>query len=146
MAFQDLKDRMVMWIIFPVIGLLLFVLHLINSHWEVGLIYILTNILIISGVLLLLYLYTKHILKQKFLNVSFGLGDILFLYALALGFPTITFIIVLVGSIFFSLIAFLLLKRYKEMSTVPLAGLMGLFLIGLVLFSFSSYTPSLYLY
>ncbi|PWK22592.1 hypothetical protein LX92_03067 [Maribacter polysiphoniae] len=137
---------MVMWIIFPVIGLLLFVLHLINSHWEVGLIYILTNILIISGVLLLLYLYTKHILKQKFLNVSFGLGDILFLYALALGFPTITFIIVLVGSIFFSLIAFLLLKRYKEMSTVPLAGLMGLFLIGLVLFSFSSYTPSLYLY
>ena len=146
MAFQDLKDRMVMWIIFPLIGILLFTLHLINSQLDISLLYALTNILIVSGVLLLLYLYTKHILKQQFLNVSFGLGDVLFLYALALGFPTITFIIVLVGSIFFSLIAFLLLKRHQEMSTVPLAGLMGVFLIGIVLFSFSNYTPSLYLY
>jgi len=82
---------------------------------------------------------------MEFLNVSFGLGDLLFFYALAFGFPTVTFLVLFVLSILFSLFVFALLKTKKGTETVPLAGLMGLFLTGVLLVSFFPNAPSLYL-
>ncbi|MEX0360914.1 MAG: hypothetical protein AB3N10_07985, partial [Allomuricauda sp.] len=69
----------------------------------------------------------------------------LFFYAFALGFPTLTFIILFVSAIGFSLIAFTVFRIFRKTDSVPLAGLMALYLIGAVLFSFFPNTPSLYL-
>ena len=144
-AFQDFRDRAVQWFLFPILGIVLGVLHLQYSSLELFLLFSLTNILLVSGVLIVLFLYTKQIMKSKFLNVSFGLGDALFFYALSLGFPTITFVLLFVGSILFSLLLFLFLKKTKGINTVPLAGLMGLFLIGVFVINLWPNMPSLYI-
>jgi predicted membrane channel-forming protein YqfA (hemolysin III family) len=144
-AFQDFKERAVSWILFPIIGSLLAFLYLNATSFEQYYLFVLTNTLLISGILLILFLYTKHIARKGFLNVSFGLGDLLFFYAFALGFPTLTFIVLFATSILFSLVVFLFSKTEKEKETIPLAGLMGFFLIGVFLLSFFPNVPSLYI-
>ncbi|TMM52148.1 hypothetical protein FEE95_20895 [Maribacter algarum] len=144
-AFQDFKERMVSWILFPVIGFLLGLLYIWNTSFEQFYPFVFTNMLLITGIVLALFVYTKYVAQMKFLNVSFGLGDLLFFYAFALGFPTITFLILFVGAILFSLIVFLVSKGKQEKDTIPLAGLMGSFLIVVTLVSFFPNTPSLYI-
>jgi hypothetical protein len=131
-AFQDLKERMVHWVLFPIMGLLLAALQLQHISWEFVLFFGLANTALVSGVLLLLFLYTKYIGKKKFLNHSFGLGDVLFMYAFALGFPMVTFIVLFSCSLCFSLLGFVVLNYFVKTETVPLAGFMGIFL-GMVL-------------
>ncbi len=144
-AFQDFKERMVTWILFPVIGFLLGFIYVYNTSFERCYPFVFTNMLLVTGIVLILFLYTKYIAQMKFLNVSFGLGDLLFFYAFALGFPTITFLILFVGAIIFSLIVFLVSKGKQENDTIPLAGLMGFFLIIVTLLSFFPNVPSLYI-
>lgn len=145
MAFQDFRDREVTSVLFPILGLTLGVLHLFHVDLSLFFVSVLGNSIVVSSILLILWAVTKYIFKKAFLNVSFGLGDVLFLYALALGFPTVTFIYLLVGSICFSLVAFILLNRFKKMKTVPLAGLMGIFLMAVTLLTLFPNTPSLYI-
>ena len=136
---------MVTWLLFPIVGVLLGVLYICNASFDQFYPFVFTNMLLISGIVLILFLYTRYVAKMQFLNVSFGLGDLLFFYAFALGFPTITFLILFVGSILFSLVVFLLSKGKQENETIPLAGLMGFFLIVVVCISFFPNAPSLYL-
>lgn len=144
-AFQDFKERMVSWVLFPLVGLILGFLYLAQTSFEQFYPFVFTNMLLITGIVLVLFLYTRYIVRMKFINVSFGLGDLLFFYAFALGFPTITFLILFVSAIIFSLIVFLISKKKDKNDTIPLAGLMGFFLIVVVLVSFLPSTPSLYI-
>lgn len=144
-AVQDFQERKVLWICFPIAAILLATLHLNHVGFLPFLYATLTNIFLVSCVLLLLWLVTKFILKKGFLNVSFGLGDMLFMYAFAMGFPSITFTLLFVASIGFSLMAFTLMKILGNMETVPMAGLMGIFLIATILMEHLPSSPSLYL-
>lgn len=144
-AFQDFKERAVTWIVFPIIAILLASLHLYHVGLEFFLFFALYNIVLVSGVVAILWLATKFLFKKRFLDVSFGLGDMLFFYAFALGFPTLTFIILFVVAIGFSLFVFSLLRLFYQIETVPLAGLMGIFLIGVILYSFLPSSPSFYI-
>ena len=144
-AFQDFRERAVTWLFFPTLAILLTSQYLLTSTIDQYYPFILANLLLVSGILLILFLYTRYISKTKFLNVSIGLGDILFFYAFALGFPTLTFIVLFSGSILFSALCFFIYKKQGPIATVPLAGLMGCFLIVVFLASFFPKTPSLYL-
>jgi len=144
-AYQDVRDRMVVWTLFPLTALLFSLLHLYHSSWNQFAVFATINILLVTAILLILFLYTKNVQKRKFLNYSFGLGDLLFFYAFALGFPTVTFILLFVGAIFFSLAVYFLLKSKHATETVPLAGLMGLFLICAFTVSLFPNMPSLFL-
>jgi len=144
-AFQDFKERMVSWILFPITGVLLALLYIWNTSFEQFYPFVFTNMLLISVIVLVLFLYTTYIARMKFLNVSFGLGDLLFFYAFALGFPTLTFLILFVGSVLFALAVFMLSKTKQDDESVPLAGLMGFFLIVVLLASFFPNAPSLYM-
>lgn len=144
-AFQDFKDRMVSWVLFPALGIGLGFLYLNQVSFEQYYPFVLINFIMVTAIIVILFLYTKFIAKMEFLNVSFGLGDLLFFYALALGFPTITFLVLFVVAILFSLGTFLVLKSKLKEPSIPLAGLMGVFLIGILLASFSPFVPSLYL-
>jgi len=143
-AFQDFKGRAVYWILFPIMGAFLAALFLYEVSFEQYFYIVGFNIVLVSLVLLVLYAYTKYVAKKQFLNFSFGLGDLLFFYAFALGYPTYTFLILFVASIFFSLLAFLFIKFGTDSETIPLAGLMGLFLIGITVASTIPNVPSLY--
>ncbi|WP_411032042.1 hypothetical protein [Spongiimicrobium sp. 3-5] len=144
-ALQDFKERAVMAFLFPTVGILLAINYLYNATWNVYLLFVGINVLLVSLILFLLYLYTKWVIRKPFLNVSFGLGDLFFFYALALGFPTVTFILLFVGALLFSLLVLLFAKMNNNMDTVPLAGLMGLFLMGILILSFFPNVPSLYI-
>ncbi len=146
-AFQDFKERKVYWFLFPLLGLSLSVLY-INTVTvaEIFGLSILLNILIVSLVLLSIFLVTKLLFKKPFLDHSFGLGDLLFFYAMALGFPTITFIVLFANALLFALFFFLVVKKYQKIKTVPLAGLMSIFLFLVLSISIFIKEPSLYIY
>ncbi|SNY99674.1 hypothetical protein SAMN06265377_1485 [Flagellimonas pacifica] len=144
---QDFKERKVYWWLFPLVMLLLGYLHFLNSSdsW-VFLNHISLNALLVSMIICILYLFTRIVAKKKFLNHSLGLGDILFFYGFALGFPTLTFIILFSNAILFSLFVFLILKKKRQLKTVPLAGFMGSFLILMFFYVLIFKFPLLYAY
>lgn len=144
-AIQDFQERKVLWICFPIAAIFLAILHLNHVGFLPFLYATFTNIFLVSCILLLLWLVTRYILKKGFLNVSFGLGDMLFMYAFAMGFPSVTFTLLFVASIGFSLIVFTFMKVLANSETVPLAGLMGVFLIAVILMDHFPNSPSLYL-
>lgn len=129
-AFQDFKERQVLWFFFPTSALFFALLHYTQAiSWKIFLYEVITNWLLITCIISILYVYTKLISKKKFMGHSIGLGDILFFYAFGTGFQTVTFIVLLACSILFSLFTFLILKNRLKLKTVPLAGFMGLFLM-----------------
>ena len=137
-AVQDIKKRMVQWMLFPLVGVFLALAHCQNSTPETFLIFSLSNVFLVSAILFILWLYTRFITGKRFLNSSFGLGDLLFFYAFALGFPTITFVVLLAFSLCFSLLAHVVLRFFSNKETVPLAGYMSLFLITIFMLFFSN--------
>ncbi|MDP2060357.1 MAG: hypothetical protein Q8J97_11510 [Flavobacteriaceae bacterium] len=146
--FQDLRHRLVDWYLFVVIGVLGSVLLLQTIGIEQYLFYAFINISVVSLILFLLHVYARFKMKKPLLNHSLGLGDILLFYGMALCFPTLSFLVFFIFSIFFSLLISIYLK-YKspnDYKTVPLAGLMALF-FGIVYFAhLTQIYPNIYLY
>lgn len=124
---QDLKERKVSLFLFVLVGLLLSCFHYNENSLEVFLISIAINIFAILIILSILFLYSKVKLKKS-LNETFGIGDAIFFSALAIGFPTATFLVLFSFSLFFSFALFLILKKRLNEPTVPLAGFQALFL------------------
>ncbi len=126
-TYQDLKDREVYGFVFPILMGLLGALHyqsVLDIHFY--------NALIMNGVILfftigLMYLYAVLRIKKPFFSEVFGIGDLLFFLALAIGFPTVTFTIILVFSLLFALIVWEVLKKNSKYTTIPLAGYMAIF-------------------
>lgn len=129
---QDIKERQVTFVVL-LLGIILGGhLHYTNSFFEFFLFNISINVLLISLISIMLYLYVKLKLQQPFFE-AIGVGDILFFLLLAVSFPTISFLVVFSVSLLFSLILFLTVKRKLKKQTVPLAGFQALFLF-LILF------------
>lgn len=143
-AFQDIKDRMVYWILFPIVGVFLGLKFWFKSTPDTFFVLCGTNVVLVTCMLGILWVYTKFIRNTGFLNTTFGLGDVLFLYAFALGFPPVTFTILLCFSILFALLLHLISSIWQRKETIPLAGYMSLFL-GIV-FIWKMINPALNLY
>lgn len=126
--YQDTKDRMVYWFLYPLIGLLGLLIQSFYIPWNAILIYVFINLILILVLILISYLYLTVILKRKYINESIGLGDLLLFISLSLVFPTITFWVLFVISLLFSLVLYFFIKNIKkEIKTIPLAGYMSLF-------------------
>lgn len=146
-VWQDFKERKVFWFLFPIAMVLFGVVHFRNIREpSIFFDYLSLNALLVTLIIVLLYGYSRFIAKNKFLNHSLGLGDILFFYAFAAGFPTLTFIFLFTNAVLFSLLSFLVLKKKFRLQTVPLAGFMGLFLVFMMCFEIIFKSPSLYAY
>jgi hypothetical protein len=133
--YQDQKDRMVYWFLYPIIGILGFSIQLNFVILEVLLINSFTNLIVIATLLSVLWVYSKLIRKQSLINIGLGLGDILFFVFLSFCFPIVTFIVLFVFSLLFSLLLHLLIKS-KNNATIPLAGYMSLFFAFVYVLSF----------
>lgn len=129
--YQDIKERKVsVWVLisgFVVGG----INHFSLQDSSVFFITIAINLLFICVIFGVLWGYAKFKMKQALFDV-FGLGDLLFFVLLAISLPTISFLLLFVFSLIFSLSIFLLLKKRFTEKTVPLAGLQSLFL-GLII-------------
>ena len=134
--FQDSKDRKVYWFLYPVIGLIAFAIQTQQNNFFISITNSLVNLLFIFMILSICYFYAKFKLKQHFTDEVFGLGDILFFIFITFSFASISFVILFIFSLFFSLLLHAFLKNNNSDKTVPLAGYMSLFFGTVYIISF----------
>lgn len=132
---QDTKDRLVYWFLYPLTGILFYLVQArLLGHMQ-SLVNSLINFVFILLLITVGWIYARAIMKQKFTK-TMGIGDILFFISLCFTFTPITFIILLVFSLVFSLLLHQYFKGRSEQATVPLAGYMALFFAAVYLLSF----------
>ena len=124
--FQDIKERMVTWFLFPLVAICCSTIHYNETLPELFLSSVLFNLILVSVFVIIIYLYSRFKLLVSF-NKAIGLGDICLFYAMSLAFSSVTFLVLFISSLIFSLVIHSALK--KEASTVPLAGYISLFLV-----------------
>ncbi|KAF2518523.1 general secretion pathway protein [Flavobacterium salilacus subsp. salilacus] len=124
---QDIKERQVYWFLYPVAGIIAFLINVFNTDLTIAVTNTIINIFIAGTILIVGKLYSGIVLKKKFINSSIGVGDILMLVFLSATFATISYIILLVFSLIFSLLMHLIFKKKDTHTTVPLAGYLALF-------------------
>ncbi len=123
--YQDCKDRLVYWFLYPMVGILSLAIQYFILPVNSILLNIATNLTLVLFLLLVCYLYTK--LRKIEFNNSFGLGDVLFFVFISFTFSTISFFVLFIFSLFFSLLLHIVLSQKDREKTVPLAGYMSLF-------------------
>lgn len=144
--YQDCKDRKVYWFLYPVIGILTLLLQIKVVPFYSVLINVAINLLFIAILLLVCYLYAAFRLKKNLLKEVFGLGDVLFFVFIAFSFSIVSFFVLFVFSLFFSLLLHFILKHRQTEKTVPLAGYMSLFFGTVYAISFFNEYNYLYAY
>jgi hypothetical protein len=141
--YQDYKERLVYWFLFPLVALCSGFLFYNNTLPELFVASVVLNLMFVSVLLLVVFMYSKLILKVRLKDV-FGLGDMLLFLSIIFSFSTVSFLVILVFALFFSLVIHLLLKKHSALKTVPLAGYLSLF-FGLSYLTFwMGLTESLY--
>lgn len=133
--FQDWKFRAVHWFVFPLIALdALLIFFFQQEDWKVtGL--NLTFVFIVIGVL---FLYVS-VREQKWTNIfkaHFGIGDVLFLIAIIPLFGNVNYILFFISGMVVSMLFHFGISLIKKSETIPLAGYLAVYLIGLKLISF----------
>lgn len=142
--YQDFNSRLVYWFLYPIIGVLAFSIQLYNLPVTIVFINLGINLLFVTFILGVSYLYVKY-RKLDFKN-AIGIGDILFFVFISCTFSIVSFFILFVFALLFSLILHLVLSNKKEQQTVPLAGYMSLFFGAVYAFSFCYNSTFLYAY
>ena len=125
-VYQDIKERQVYWFVFPAIAVLAGILLYKNTVRPVFLWTILINLGVILTLLSTIFLYSKFKLRTS-ISKTFGLGDALLFLALAFTFSSISFLLLFVFGLLFSLLLHLTVKSRTSNHTVPLAGYLSLF-------------------
>lgn len=141
--FQDVKDRRVSVLLLAMNCLTLGTLHYLNGNKQMLLSHTLINIGILSPMALVIYAYVKLFLKTP-IQESIGLGDLFWVLALAVGFPTVSFIVLLSFSFMFALGLHFILKKNHKNPLVPLAGYQSLFLMLILVANKLFFVPNLY--
>lgn len=135
---------MVYWFLYPIIGVLVFAIQLNALPLSIASINLGFNLLFVGLLLVASMLYTKF-RKIDFKN-TIGFGDILFFVFMAGSFSIVSFFVLFVFSLVFSLILHLVLSNGKKGATVPLAGYMSLFFGSVYAISFCFNATFLYAY
>lgn len=141
--FQDYRDRMVYWFLYPLAAVLAFCLQYMKNGFAITLVNAVCNLSFVLVLLGCSYLYARRVLKRNFLETT-GWGDILLLLALTFCFSPVPFIVLLVFSLIFALGLHMILKKKSLYDTVPLAGYISLFFTGAYIASFFTLPKLLY--
>jgi hypothetical protein len=144
--YQDYKDRKVYWFLYPIVGVLVFVVQIMVV--PICSIFVNTgfNLLFVSILLTVCYLYALLKLKKSLLKEVFGLGDVLFFIFIAFSFSIVSFFILFVFSLVFSLLLHIVFQDKQIEKTIPLAGYMSLFFGVVYVISFFCDSNLLYAY
>lgn len=142
-AVQDFRSRTIAWWLLPPLLISLFLIGLTQTSIGIIFKHAAFNIAFIALQLFLLMLYFS-IRERRFIRLidtHIGLGDVLLLSCLCMGFSPMNFIVVLLCSLLLSLLATLAWRVIRPQTSplIPLAGLLAIPIIVLVTFSsFSS--------
>jgi len=141
--YQDIKERQVYWFLFPMVGISAGLLFYLNTIPELFLLTVSINMVLVTLMLVVIYAYIKLRLKLSFKD-TLGLGDILLFVMLALAFSNISFYVLFISALVFSLLLHLILNRNKKDNDVPLAGYMSGFFMLVFLGFWSGLIDNLY--
>lgn len=133
---QDTKDRLVYWFLYPLTGCLAIVIQVLQIGYVPALINSVINLVFVLLLVSVSYIYSKIIMKKQFVNGSIGLGDILIFVFLCFTFATVAFFILFVFALMFSLILHLSFKKKSIHNNVPLAGYLAVFFAAVYTVSF----------
>ena len=143
---QDTRDRLVYWFLYPFIGCLAIGVQFLQIGYVTTLINSAINLVFILLLVSVCYLYSKIIMKRRFVNESIGLGDILIFIFLCFTFATVAFFILFVFALLFSLMLHLYFKKKSINNNVPLAGYIAVFFAAVYLVSFFIESKYLFAY
>jgi len=124
--YQDIKERQVFWFLFPVIAFCSGSLLHTNLFFELFKTTLIINLAFVLFLILVILIYSKYKLKTP-ISKTFGMGDMLLFLALTFTFSSVSFLVLFVFGLIFSLILHVLIKSKSEYKTVPLAGYLSLF-------------------
>jgi len=124
--YQDIKERLVYWFLFPVIALCSAILLYNSVLPELFITILLINMVFVLVLLLVVYGYSRFKLKTPIFQ-TFGFGDALLFFALVFSFSSVSFVILFVFGLVFSLVLHMIMKGKTNHDTVPLAGYLSLF-------------------
>lgn len=142
--YQDYKNRLVYWFLYPITGILVFAIQLYYIPIELVFANSVLNILFVTFLLTVCFIYLK--LKKISFKNSLGMGDILFFIFISFSFATVSFIVLFVFALVFSLILHFVFQNKNQLKTVPLAGYMSLFFAVVYMATFCSDSNFLYAY
>ncbi|MDA8956454.1 hypothetical protein N9H19_02425 [Flavobacteriales bacterium] len=126
--FQDLKDRSVSLIIFPVLFIIVSYLSIMESDVSTWLIQTGINsvFLLFQLAVIKLYFKRKYDCNTAFFDYYIGWGDIIFLFVLGSAFNFIQLLLFMLYSMALALAIYFPLIYLKKTQTIPLAGFMSL--------------------
>lgn len=132
---QDVKYRGIHFMLFPSI---LIITLFLNYRMDWGWTDVVLSASFVSVIILVLFIYVS--LKQKQLVNIFksylGLGDVLFFVVATPLFSFRNYMIYFISGMIFSIVFHLLFNRFQNHKTIPLAGYMSFYAIGLVAYTF----------
>lgn len=135
---EDVRHRAVSWPLFPLLAISIVVYTYTKKEapsLPSYLLYVFINAAFVSLQLLLLKLYflVKHRANTPLINSRIGLGDLLFLYAIAFYFTPLLFILFYLFTLLVTTataVVYMLINNHRaSQKTVPLAGIQALFLL-----------------
>lgn len=138
-AYQDLASRSIHWVTVP----MLFISIICYLQFNIDVYSIFLNLLFLLFTLGTLVLYLR-LRTGKFLDITkshFGLGDILFLFALVPISAFNGFVVLFTMGTLFTLILGLILNQVSKSESIPYAGNFSIFLM--VLLSIDKFLPTL---
>ena len=141
--YQDFKERLVYWFLYPLFGAFAFALQLFAIPVVSALLNVVFNLSFVAILIIVCLLYTKLKLKRT-LSEVFGKGDILFFISAAFAFSILSFLVLFVFALLFSLLIHQIFKNKQTYNTVPLAGYMALFFCTIYSVGFVAQTNFLY--
>lgn len=144
--YQDCKDRLVFWFLYPMIGILVFVIQLSFVSLYPAIVNISLNLVFVFFLLSVSYIYSKIRMQKHEMKAIIGIGDVLFFVFISFSFATISFLILFIFSLIFALLLHLVLKQKQADKSVPLAGYMSFFFGITYTMSFFCETNYLYAY
>lgn len=137
-VYQDFKERAVSWFLYPILlGIFIF-----SGIGQKNMLIVLENFFLNLGFIafqlltLFIYFSIKNKRLTNIVNTHLGIGDILFMVAIAAGFSLINYIIFQVISFVIVVFGFGILKMANKNADpeIPLAGAMALFLTTTIFF------------
>ncbi len=141
---QDLNERKIYWFWMPLIAITSGMLFYNGTLPELFISASILNLCFVLILILTIFIYARLKLKTNIINVI-GIGDVLLFVALAFSFSAISFIVIFLGSLIFSLTIHVSFKHLSNQHpTVPLAGYMSLFFLGAFLIHWSGISVNLY--
>lgn len=135
--YEDFKYHAITWFIVPLIFILVFFNGIIQINFKILMGYFLINsgIIILQLLGLIIYFYFKEKRITGIINKQLGLGDILILFAMALFFAPVNFVLFILISLILTLLVSIIKfsvfpKRNRQ---IPLAGYWGIYMNLLIL-------------